>query len=223
MKNSFKSNDKFNDLLYKQRHECRAKRQKLRTYGMKELYQELCEEYKLFKDYLPKDLHRVLDIGCGLGYIDVVISDHNPDLSFYMFDAASSGDGKVYLFYNNLELTREFLTLNDIPNERITLIDATSTGIEQAKNQNPDVLKGLPPIDLVVSTYAWGWHSRIPKFIAEVSEVLRPGGRVIIEVKGDVGENHHQDNLETIKAHGFTHLDSIQVMKGKHLFIIEKI
>lgn len=222
MKDTFKSSEKFNTLLFSQRHECRSKRQKLRIYGMSELYQELSEEYQLFKDYLPSPLQNVLDIGCGLGYIDVVLFDQHPNLKLHMFDAAAEVKGKVDLFYNDLNLTKEFLMLNDVPASNITLIDATSTGNGQHDNQNPEIFKSLPKMDLVISMYAWGWHSRITKFIKEVSEVLRPGGRFIIEVKGEITADSHQDNLQKISVQSFKHLKSIQINQGRYLLIAER-
>jgi SAM-dependent methyltransferase len=221
MKNTFKSNEKFNTYLHLQRHECRQKRQKIRSYGMKEMYQELLNQFHLFEKYIPTGTKCVLDIGCGLGYIDVILSRHIPDLNLYMFDSLLETNNKVNLFYNDLSLTKEFLILNDVNPEKIFLINATATGNDQIINLDPNCFKTLPKIDFVISLYAWGWHSRLPKFIKEVYEVLREGGRFIIEIKGNV--NDDSENLTCLKTNNFRYIESIQIFKGRYLLIAEKI
>ncbi len=223
-KSSFIIDNKFQELLCKQRHECRSKRQRLKTFGMDELYQDLYRQYLLFKPYLLSETKNVLDIGCGLGYIDVVLNDHIPDLNFYLFDSHSTYEGKTKVgnFYNDLDMTRKFLILNGVGKKNTFLIDATPTGTGQVENLAPDILKELPKMDLVVSKFAWGWHSRISKYIKEVSDVMNPGGILSIDVKGTLND-HYYGELEKVTSQGFEHIDSVQDQEGKVVLTARKL
>lgn len=223
MNDTFKMDSKFLDLLQKQRHECRDKRQKNRTYGPDELYQELYFHFLLFKHYLPRKVKTILDIGCGLGYIDVILSRELRKADLYLFDSMSSNNDKVYNFYNDLGLTREFLKLNGVDKRKIHLVDATSCGVSQEHNDNPEVFKDLPKMDLVVSCYAYGWHSRINKYIREVSELMNTGGLLVLDCKGSKTHGHYEREIGAIKDNGFEHIDSVQVFDGKYVMIARKI
>lgn len=217
---TFKTNNKFSELLYQQRHECRAKRQSIRKYSILELEQELLLHYDSFKKYLPR-LNNILDIGCGLGYIDIILHRNHPNAQLFLLDSMSSFEVKVNKFYNNLELTKEFLILNEVPNNQINLIDASTTGSNMFINQNPDILKELPKMDLVISCYAWGWHSRISKYIEEVSNQMNTGGVLVLDCKGSSSTPKCQFEIDKIKEHGFSILDMIDT-KGKYVVVALK-
>lgn len=220
---SFKFDPKFDYYLAAQRHECRAKRQKIKNYNARDLYKELYKTFTLFENHLPKNLNNILDVGCGLGYIDVIISHQISGLNYFMFDTMFSEYSKVKYFYNDLTLTKEFLILNGIPKENINLIDASKTGNSQTENNDPGALSNLPIMDLVISQFAWGWHSRIIKYIKEVSAITKPGSLLVLDVKGKLDTDTHQDNITLINQFGFKLLDAIVTDENKYLLIAKRI
>ncbi len=218
---TFLSNPKFDELLFKQRHQCRLKRQKVLKYGMDELYQELENHYQLFSKYLLP-VFNVLDLGCGLGYIDAVIFSHHKDANFYLLDSWKSVSHKVYNFYNDLSLTREFLELNGMPTNQIHLVDATPCGTSYYVNDAPEVFNIIPKIDLAISCYYLGWHATITKYIADISKVMNPGGLLVLDCKGEV-ENFNQLNGPLILENGFEVVELIQMFQGKYILIARKL
>jgi SAM-dependent methyltransferase len=85
-------------------------------------------------------------------------------------------------FYNSLELSRRVLLRNGVPPESIHLLEARST-IPLPENS----------VDLVLSIASWGFHYSITTYLEEVHRVLRPSGRLILDVR----RNHGQE--ETLR------------------------
>ncbi len=79
------------------------------------------EEYLDIKNYLPLKAINILDIGCGIGGIDVFLSKHynSQETTFDRLDKTQTdtiyyGFKEKAAFYNSLDVAREFLSLNGI-------------------------------------------------------------------------------------------------------------
>ena len=212
--------DKFQKLLCIQRHSCRGNRQKVKKFDGEDLYKDLNIIYDMFEEHLPKHVSNMLDVGCGLGYIDVVINDRLDNLpNFYMFDALDTlVSGEVKNFYSNLKLTRKFMSVHGVDENNIFLVDASKTGTDHGINRDPECFSGLPKMDLVVSMYSWGWHFRIEKYIKEVSNVMRTGGLLVLEIK-----TPESTDETLINGHGFNLVDIVNREKRRCLFIARKL
>ena len=45
------------------------------------------KEFNTFKNFLPKNLNNIMDIGCGLGIIDILLNNfYSNDVNFYLLD-----------------------------------------------------------------------------------------------------------------------------------------
>lgn len=160
---------------------------KLRKQRIKQLFNEdFAREFASIRPALPQPCAAILDIGCGVGGIDVLLSRHyatNPP-AFHLLDKTQVdrihyGFEKRGAFYNSLDVAREVLMLNGVAGDRIKLMHAT--------DDNRIEMSG--PVDLVISLISWGFHYPVETYLDRVHELLRPGGHLVLDVRnGTDGE-----------------------------------
>jgi len=147
------------------------------------LYYEACaEDFATIRDHLPENCQRILDIGCGMGGLDVILARHLlSEPRFYLMDHDRVDDLLFYGYarnaaaYNSLALTRATLEANGVAAEDITLLDAAH-GIE------------LPePMDLVLSIRSWGYHYPVETYLEDAWCALDDGGRLILDIRRGTG------------------------------------
>ena len=152
----------------------------------KELYsQDMEEEYRSIRWVLPAGCARVLDIGCGVAGIDVLIQRHyaGRPLNFYLLDKSQVEDSVFYsyqprgAFYNSLEVARSMLTENGIARERIHLLEATGNGDIQIAGS----------VDLIISLLSWGFHYPAATYLSQVYHLLSDDGVVVLDVRKGTG------------------------------------
>jgi len=208
MSKKFIIDGKFRSLIDLHRHDCRSKRQKLRRFDGEDLYNDLVIIYNEFSKYLPSSVSNVLDVGCGLGYIDVVINDNLNDCNFYMFDAMNTVNvTQVRDFYSNLKLTKKFMVEHGVDADSIFLVDASKTGMDRSINKDPKCFSSIPKMDLVVSMYSWGWHFPLEKYIKEVSDITSKDGLLVLECKNQSGPISTADREVVLNSNGFDLID----------------
>jgi SAM-dependent methyltransferase len=161
----------------------------LRRRRIKELFNDdIRRDFEQIRFALPERCGRILDIGCGVAGIDVLLHGHfascNPVL--YLLDK-SQVERRVYYgferkgaFYNSLDVTSEVLTANGVAAENIHLLQATD-------DHRIDIDQ---PLDLAISLISWGFHYPAETYLDRVYELLRPGGHLILDLrKGTGGED----------------------------------
>lgn len=146
---------------------------------------EMEKEYEEMRPYLPGEAKAILDIGCGIGGIDVFLYRHyekqNPAL--YLLDKTEMPK-KVYYghrekasFYNSLSIAKDFLRENGVPEERILT--------QEVGEDNRIEFTG--PFDLVVSLISWGFHYPVSVYLEQVYANLVPGGVLVMDVRKAFG------------------------------------
>lgn len=151
--------------------ECRelylAQRSEPKTAGA---YAAAClYDFEAMKPYLvPGD---VLDIGCGLATTSVLIQRHCGG-HLHLLDGTGNGKrwanyGATMQPYNDRALTELMLRSNGVTD--FTWHDVGATA--------------LPPVDVVVSLISWGWHYPVQAYLKAVAAALRPGGRLILDLR----------------------------------------
>ncbi len=150
---------------------------------VKQLFNEdMMGEYESIKSWLPNKCSRILDIGCGVGGIDVLLHRHyncDGNTEFYLLDKTGI-NRKVYYgfkkepaFYNSLDMTEQLLSQNGIHRENIHLLEVTSE-----HHINVPVV-----VDLVISLSSWGFHYPVSTYVNEVCDILRQEGHLILDVR----------------------------------------
>lgn len=155
--------------------------------------EDMNREYQIMKEYLPARARAILDIGCGVAGIDVLLYQHyvkkgtRPFLS--LLDKTEMPK-KVYYgleqngcYYNSLACARDLLTQNNVPPNRI--------GLEEADAAHRISFTG--PFDLVVSLISWGFHYPVSVYLDQVYALMSPGGILILDVRND------SDGMEQIR------------------------
>ena len=113
----------------------------------------VARDYAEMAPYLPERAGTILDVGCGVGGIDVLLKRRYPDAALLLLD----GDGpaemvpgfhEAYRPYNSRAVTDELLAANGV--DGATWLDVGTT----------EVLKA----DLVVSLLSWGFHYPISTY-----------------------------------------------------------
>lgn len=154
--------------------------------AFREAYQAgLWQTMDTLMDHLPERCEAVLDVGAGVGGINlniagsyIVRQGHAPKV--HLLDARR-GDGAVKFHgepFGNETIARRFLRANAL--EVAAYHDAEETAAASALLPEPG---SDPTFDLVVSFAAWGFHFRPALYADWVLSKMRPGGRVILDVR----------------------------------------
>ncbi|PLS79248.1 MAG: hypothetical protein CYG59_14275 [Chloroflexi bacterium] len=167
---------------------------RLRKTRTKALYvEDMCKEFQSIQHVLPQTCSAILDIGCGVAGIDVLLHRHygNPSPHFYLLDKSHVEKAVWYLFksdgafYNSLDVVKQVLRTNGIAEDHIHVREATN-----------DYRMPLDtPMDLVLSLLSWGFHYPVAPYIRAVHRLLRNNGVVILDVRKDT------DGLDVLRQH----------------------
>ena len=143
-------------------------------------------DFEMIRPHLPTDASHILDIGCGIAGLDVVMFRHyrhSPGLKITLLDRTDPhtipryGFLRGMEFYNALEVSSAVLRRNGVPAGAFRALDAAAGG---AFPQGP--------LDLVVSLASWGFHYPLSTYLEPVHRALAPGGRLILDVRRDQGQ-----------------------------------
>lgn len=163
---------------------------KARKEIIKNLYnQDMLSEYSSIKHWLPREATAILDIGCGVAGIDVLLNRHfqsqNVPIHFYLLDKTATSELIFYgfqqdgAFYNSLNVARDVLAYNGVDSEKIFLMEATP-------NYEIDISE---PVDLILSLISWGFHYPVTTYLPQAYAVLKPGGRLILDIRKNSREH----------------------------------
>ena len=115
-------------------------------------------EIESIKDYLPKNAENIMDIGCGLGIINIYLNQiYNNQPNFFLLDKnridkeIKYGFSSEYESYNDLNQTKNLLLNNNI--NSLHTIDVE----KDIKIENK--------IDLVISLKSMGYHYPIDEYL----------------------------------------------------------
>lgn len=110
--------------------------------------QSVYEDYDTIKDHLPESVESILDIGCGLAGIDVLLADRYPGAKIYLLDGDGGqenwrgGYARKMEPFTSVAMARQVLELNGHQVEQVFPVGY------------PDVLQA----DLIISLLSWGFH-----------------------------------------------------------------
>ncbi len=133
--------------------------------------------------WLPETCNAILDIGCGMAGIDVLLYRHYVEPRLFLLD----GDGQVESQadkinfhpegmkpFNDMAVMKELLSVNGVDEEKVSPLPIAYQG-------------SLIHVDLCISLLSWGWHYSVGTYLDLVRHSLRPGGRLILDVRAGQG------------------------------------
>ncbi len=112
-------------------------------------------------------------------------------------------------FYNSLEIAQTTLVENGVPEDRISLIEASEDGRIDLEDES---------IDLVISTISWGFHYPVSTYLDSVHRILSENGSLIIDVRDDTGGAHElRSKFSLEKVEGYEKHTKYNCKKGVRL------
>ena len=142
-----------------------------------ELFQN---ELNIFEKYLPSYVENIMDIGCGLGILNIFVNrkyQNNPN--FYLLDKNTIdskikyGFSKNYESYNDLKETKNILLKNGLSKEQIFIKNVD----EEFSINNK--------IDLVISLKSMGYHYPIENYMELLQKTCNYKTIFIFDVVGE--------------------------------------
>ena len=148
------------------------------------------KELNTFKNFLPNSVNTIMDIGCGLGIINIYLNKVFEKKPIFFLLDKNRIDRKIkygfslnYESYNDLNETKNILLENEIDITSVYLID-----VEKEFQINKKM-------DLVISLKSMGYHYPINKYIKLFRNCCTKNTVFIY----DIGENQYDENyLKTI-------------------------
>jgi SAM-dependent methyltransferase len=142
---------------------------------------DIMNEYLSIAEFLPEPCTSILDIGCGVAGIDVLLNYHYKanQPKFFLLDKTHIEKSVWYgfktkgAFYNSLDTAKDLLVQNNVPESFIHMVDAT---------ENNDINIDCR-VDLVISLLSWGFHYPIDTYLEKVLKLLMKSGVLILDVR----------------------------------------
>ncbi|MDA9694895.1 hypothetical protein N9U24_00385 [Candidatus Pelagibacter sp.] len=143
------------------------------------------KEFETFKKYLPNSVENIMDIGCGLGIINIYLNEFFEKKPVFFLLDKNKVDRKItygfssnYESYNDLNETKNILLENNIDTSSMYLFDVEKQFVITKK------------MDLVISLKSMGYHYPINKYI----ELLRNCCTKDTVFIFDIGDNQYDEN-----------------------------
>lgn len=151
-----------------------------------EFNKDMDNEFATLKSYLPSNPTSILDIGCGVAGIDVLISkNYNNKIDIFLLDK-SHVDKKVYYgfekrgsFYNSLDVAKQVLGNSGV--------DVTKIHTQEATDDNKILFE--KKFDIVISLISWGFHYPISTYLDEVYNAMAINAILIVDIRKNTGDD----------------------------------
>lgn len=148
--------------------------------------------FESMKPWLPAQVENFLDIGCGLGGVAIHVARHYPGAVAHLIDGA----GEIGKWTSYREDGKPWADVR----VAVRLFRKHCPAAEVLAHPPLDSAV-VPPCELVYSNCSWGHHYPIDTYLGLAGRVLKPGGRLIVDLRlGRVGEY----GAAQLEAHGFT-------------------
>ncbi len=141
---------------------------------------KLNEEFQSIRPHLPESPDKILDIGCGIGGMELFLSHHYDEAKpeYYLLDKTEVSEDVYYQFYedaayyNSLEVAGKLLQENSVEEERINLLDADKYDLFE-----------LSGVDICFSFLSWAFHYPLETYLDEVLHCLKPEGKLVLDLR----------------------------------------
>ena len=126
----------------------------------KKYFDIMLKEYKTIQNFIPAKSNKILSIGAGLGVLEAIFNKKFLDLNFYLIEKDYVSKKIIYGWdiknneaYNDLTLTKNFMKLNGISEEKIKLFNFD-------KDKLPD-----EKFNLIISLYSLEYHYQLEVYL----------------------------------------------------------
>ena len=182
------------------------------NYGKKNIIKkynkDMENEFNQLLQFLPENCNSIIDIGCGLAGVSILLSNYYNYPELYLIDKNEISEKVKYgysdnpTFYNSFEILKKILDMNMI--ENYYFIDPEND-FSDFKN-----------IDIVISLLACGFHFPINIYFNRIFYCLSANGIFVCDIRKT--ENHQ---IEIIK-HYFKEIFEIKTDNPKTIRIFAR-
>ena len=144
------------------------------------------KEFDTIEPHLPPRIRNVLDIGGGLGGVDVFLNRSQPEgPAFHLLDRNRVDPVMRYGYrdtteaYNSFAVAQAYLTTAGIAPEQISFYDA------DVKEELEQLMALDVRFDLILSLKSWCFHYPVETYLALVRKLLARDGVLIVDVRRD--------------------------------------
>jgi trans-aconitate 2-methyltransferase len=136
----------------------------------------------------PRDVDRVLDLGCGSGNLAATLLDRWPDASVLGVD-----------------------------NDLAMLKSAAELANDQLRFESGDIATwrldaAAKPFDVIVSNAAYQWVPGHLQMLPELLQMVRPGGWFAFQVPGNLDDPHHQAIRKLVREEPFASIPRVRAL-----------
>jgi len=141
---------------------------------------------------LPEDAV-IIDIGSGIGVMDLLLSQYLPKSKFYLVDknemnlVSNVFYSTNYFFYNSWEPVLNCIETTNIDPKRFKLNNPEDDWPEQ--------------VDCISSYFSWCMHYPKETYWNRVKETLKPGGKLILDIRNLSDRNVIEEISDEIKSY----------------------
>ena len=135
------------------------------------------KEFQTFENFLPKNVNSILDIGCGLGIVNIFLNQkYKNDLKFFMLDkdkidsSIKYGFSENYESYNDLSETENLLYANGFDKEQLYI-----------KNVDKKIDINLK-LDLIISLKSMCYHYPLENYLYLLKKICSKNTEFILDV-----------------------------------------
>lgn len=145
-------------------------------------FQDMDRTFEGLRDYLPSKADNILDIGCGMGGIDLFLYNHfGPGINIFLLDSHKTDldinigfhqDADSFSFYNDFDLSRLYLSENGVLESSIHTVNIEA-------DQFPSDRK----FDVIISLLSWGFHYPLATYLEAVKATLSDDSSLIVDIR----------------------------------------
>ena len=169
------------------------------------VFYKIKEEFETIKKYLPDNVKNIMDIGCGIGLIDIFLNNYFTDCQkFYLLDKNNIDSKIVYGFSDNYEsysianITKNFLINNNIQEQKLNLIDVSKNFSIKPNS-----------VDLCISLVSMGYHYPFSTYLETIKNASNSNTVFIFDIATE-----YQD-INNLREH-FRDIQIIEKTDLKH-------
>lgn len=152
-----------------------------------EYYKGLSKSYEGMRQHLPKTAERILDVGSGLGGIDIFLSRHYGGM---VGGSVKEMGPQLYLLDGANDPAKMHLHAKTFSNESAAKRFHADNGSHHVEYLGVGDQRNWPivPYDLIISTGAWCFHFEPKMYLEYVLKCMHGGTVLITDVRNDKPE-----------------------------------
>ena len=133
------------------------------------------EAFPPIKPWLPAKVEALLDIGCGLGGIDIYLARHYDPVTVHLMDGDGKIENRAVGFLQGTQAWADVRVAEDLVRDNVP---ASCVVVSHVADPSLTL-----PVDLIVSLKSWAHHYPAKVYMGLAKRSLRPGGRIIVDVR----------------------------------------